>query len=186
MYHEGDPKGTSTVGLEAGLVHVAVGLARKAAGKTVFFSSHELSEVELVCDRVGIVANGRLVAEGATAELDSGEWKPNRLRIFSPENKLIAIAEAIAEHEAEKERLAEEARKNRRPAIPPPTTGDPDQDIIAQMAATPSDRTGREAIRILSSPVPKSRVLNPQWGYFISPARTAMARTFSRNGIGQL
>ncbi len=43
--------------------------ARKAAGKTVFFSSHELSEVELVCDRVGIVAGGRLVAEGATADL---------------------------------------------------------------------------------------------------------------------
>jgi tRNA pseudouridine55 synthase len=35
------------------------------------------------------------LAQGATAELDSGEWKPNRLRIFSPENKLIAIAEAI-------------------------------------------------------------------------------------------
>jgi tRNA pseudouridine55 synthase len=35
------------------------------------------------------------MSQGATAELDSGEWKPNRLRIFSPENKLIAIAEAI-------------------------------------------------------------------------------------------
>jgi len=35
------------------------------------------------------------MAQGATAELDSGEWKPNRLRIFSPENKLIAIAEPI-------------------------------------------------------------------------------------------
>lgn len=35
------------------------------------------------------------VAQGATAELDSGEWKPARLRVFSPEEKLIAIAEAI-------------------------------------------------------------------------------------------
>lgn len=43
--------------------------ARRAAGKTVFFSSHELSEVELVCDRVGILAAGRLVAEGRTDEL---------------------------------------------------------------------------------------------------------------------
>ena len=43
--------------------------ARKAAGKTVFFSSHELSEVELVCDRVGIVAGGRLIAEGRTTDL---------------------------------------------------------------------------------------------------------------------
>ncbi|MBI3987128.1 MAG: ABC transporter ATP-binding protein, partial [Lentisphaerae bacterium] len=38
-------------------------------GKTVFFSSHELSEVELVCDRIGIVGAGRLVAEGTVAEL---------------------------------------------------------------------------------------------------------------------
>ncbi len=35
------------------------------------------------------------VAQGAPAELDSGEWKPARLRVFNPEEKLIAIAEAI-------------------------------------------------------------------------------------------
>jgi tRNA pseudouridine55 synthase len=35
------------------------------------------------------------MAQGATAELDSGEWKPARLRVFSSENKLLAIAEAI-------------------------------------------------------------------------------------------
>ncbi len=43
--------------------------ALRARGKTVFFSSHELSEVERVCDRVGILAAGRLVAEGRVAEL---------------------------------------------------------------------------------------------------------------------
>ena len=41
----------------------------KARGKTIFFSSHELSEVELVCDHIGIISGGRLVAEGATQEL---------------------------------------------------------------------------------------------------------------------
>jgi ABC-2 type transport system ATP-binding protein len=35
---------------------------RKAAGRTIFFSSHVLSEVERVCDRVAIVRSGRLVA----------------------------------------------------------------------------------------------------------------------------
>ncbi|MEI8121304.1 MAG: ABC transporter ATP-binding protein [bacterium] len=42
---------------------------RKKAGKTVFFSSHELSEVELVCDRIAILAKGRLLAEGVIADL---------------------------------------------------------------------------------------------------------------------
>ena len=44
-------------------------VALRQRGKTVFFSSHELSEVERVCDRVGILAAGRLVAEGSMAEL---------------------------------------------------------------------------------------------------------------------
>ena len=34
----------------------------RAAGRTIFFSSHVLSEVERVCDRVAIIRQGRLVA----------------------------------------------------------------------------------------------------------------------------
>jgi len=41
----------------------------KKQGKTVFFSSHELSEVELVCDRVVLLSKGRLAAEGAVSDL---------------------------------------------------------------------------------------------------------------------
>jgi len=44
---------------------------RKKAGKTVFFSSHELSEVELACDRVAILSQGNLIAEGPVSELVS-------------------------------------------------------------------------------------------------------------------
>ncbi len=35
------------------------------------------------------------MAQGAPTELDSGEWKPARLRVYSAQEKLIAIAEAI-------------------------------------------------------------------------------------------
>ena len=38
-------------------------------GRTVFLSSHILSEVESVCDRVGIIREGRLVRVGGVAEL---------------------------------------------------------------------------------------------------------------------
>jgi tRNA pseudouridine55 synthase len=34
-------------------------------------------------------------AQGATSELNSGEWKPARLRVFSQQERLIAIAEAV-------------------------------------------------------------------------------------------
>ena len=42
---------------------------RQHAGRTVFFSSHVLSEVERVCDRVAIVRKGRLVALNDIGEL---------------------------------------------------------------------------------------------------------------------
>jgi ABC-2 type transport system ATP-binding protein len=41
----------------------------KAAGRTIFFSSHVLSEVERVCDRVAIIRRGRLVALQDVASL---------------------------------------------------------------------------------------------------------------------
>lgn len=44
-------------------------LGCKRQGKTVFLSSHLLSEVESVCDRVAFVVNGRLVRAGSTREL---------------------------------------------------------------------------------------------------------------------
>jgi len=41
----------------------------KRRGQAIFLSSHILSEVEALCDRVGILRGGRLVDEGTLAEL---------------------------------------------------------------------------------------------------------------------
>src|SRR5438132_7898764 len=41
----------------------------KNEGRTVFFSSHELGEVETVCDRVAILNQGKLEVEGSVSEL---------------------------------------------------------------------------------------------------------------------
>ena len=41
----------------------------KGRGQTVFLSSHILSEVEALCDRVGILREGKLVDEGTLKEL---------------------------------------------------------------------------------------------------------------------
>ncbi|MBD2317057.1 ABC transporter ATP-binding protein [Phormidium tenue] len=44
-------------------------LMLKNQGKTVFFNSHILSDVELICDRIGILNKGELVAMGTLNEL---------------------------------------------------------------------------------------------------------------------
>jgi beta-exotoxin I transport system ATP-binding protein len=43
-------------------------LDERDRGRTVFLSSHELDEVERVCDRVGIIREGRLIAVEEVAE----------------------------------------------------------------------------------------------------------------------
>ena len=53
------------------------------SGKTVFLSSHLLSEVELICDRVAVLNRGRLVRIGRTSDL------------LQPEQKLEIVARGI-------------------------------------------------------------------------------------------
>src|SRR5213080_4411963 len=59
-----------TIGLDPGQVVEIRDLVRALGGsRTVFFSSHILSEVEALCERVIVVARGRLVGEGTPREL---------------------------------------------------------------------------------------------------------------------
>ena len=44
-------------------------LALRDEGRTVLFSSHELSEVETVCDRVAMINGGRLIVSGTMEEI---------------------------------------------------------------------------------------------------------------------
>jgi ABC-2 type transport system ATP-binding protein len=44
-------------------------LGLRERGKTVFFSSHIISDVEVLCDRVGIVVKGKLLASGRIEDL---------------------------------------------------------------------------------------------------------------------
>ncbi len=48
-------------------------LELKARGKTIFLNSHLLSEVELVCNRVGILDQGKLLREGSVESLTRTE-----------------------------------------------------------------------------------------------------------------
>ncbi len=60
-----------TAGLDVIAARTIVGFIRdcRAQGKTVLFSTHVMSEVEKLCDTIGIIHNGHLMAEGSLAEL---------------------------------------------------------------------------------------------------------------------
>ena len=54
---------------------------QKKKGKTMFFSSHVLSEVDKICDRVGIIRDGRLVALEDVESLKRKRGKKIKLKI---------------------------------------------------------------------------------------------------------
>ena len=60
-----------TIGLDVMTARNIVRFVRdcRTRGKTVIYSTHVMSEVEKLCDIVGIIHHGRLVAEGSLAEL---------------------------------------------------------------------------------------------------------------------
>jgi ABC-2 type transport system ATP-binding protein len=45
----------------------------RGEGKTVFLSSHQLADVELICTRVAIIHNGKLLVTGTIRELTAGD-----------------------------------------------------------------------------------------------------------------
>jgi ABC-2 type transport system ATP-binding protein len=54
----------------------------RRAGKTIFFSTHIIPDVEVICDRIGLVNHGRMVAEGGVhALLDAGQSKTTEVLV---------------------------------------------------------------------------------------------------------
>jgi ABC-2 type transport system ATP-binding protein len=60
-----------------------------ATGTTIFLSSHQLSEVEQLCSRVGVVDRGRLVLQDDLAQLQA---PTGRVLVRSPEPGRVAAA----------------------------------------------------------------------------------------------
>ena len=73
-----------TIGLDVMTARNIVRLVRdcRARGKTVIYSTHVMSEVEKLCDMVGIIHHGRLVAEGTLAELGQRYGQQDMEEIF--------------------------------------------------------------------------------------------------------
>lgn len=70
---------------------------RDQRGVTFFLSSHLLHDVELLCDEVGIIHAGKMVAEGRLADLLSQAISGFRVVTANNEHALRALLEAMPE-----------------------------------------------------------------------------------------
>jgi ABC-2 type transport system ATP-binding protein len=85
-----------TTGLDPLVQQTVMEMVREAnrAGATVFFSSHILPEVQAVCDRVGIIREGRLVATERVEDLTHQQFKRIRFNFATQ-----PPADAFAQYE---------------------------------------------------------------------------------------
>ena len=71
-------------------------LRQRAAGRTVFFSTHILPDVEMICDRVGILVGGRLVKSGPIHELLGEELESIEITVTSVPPAVLSEVERLA------------------------------------------------------------------------------------------
>ena len=70
-------------------------LSLRDQGKTVLFSTHIISDVEMICDRVGIIARGKMLAVGRIEEM-VGRQKAESVEVvfegFVGESNAVSVA----------------------------------------------------------------------------------------------
>ena len=84
-----------TTGLDPAGMRDMRALVRRLAGEgiTVLLSSHLLTEVEELCNRVAIIRNGRILYEGSLADLLATATEQYRLRAVEPERaRLVCLS----------------------------------------------------------------------------------------------
>ncbi|WP_420630619.1 ABC transporter ATP-binding protein [Candidatus Leptofilum sp.] len=62
-------------------------------GITIFLSSHLLHEVEQVCDRIAVIRQGEIVAQGAVEELLNQSEQSVRLKVKNPDQAAELLAQ---------------------------------------------------------------------------------------------
>jgi ABC-2 type transport system ATP-binding protein len=72
-------------------------------GRTVFISSHLLDEVEKICDHAAIVDRGKIITQGAIAELAEGSTQHELIvGVDDPERALVVLEECESARQAQR------------------------------------------------------------------------------------
>ena len=113
-------------------------LALRDSGCTVLFSSHILSDAEVLCSRVGILSKGRLVASGTLSDLTAGQHGGHEIVMsgVAPDVLERAGASAIRVTRIDDGRYAFELRPDARP-----------EPFIAELAAAGATLVSSSPIR---------------------------------------
>ncbi len=70
----------------------------KKKGKTILLSSHVLSEVQQICDRVGVISNGRMIAENSVKNLSNElELEPKMILSVKQIDRALSMAESMGQ-----------------------------------------------------------------------------------------
>ena len=138
-------------------------LELKSRGKTVFFSSHILSDVEALCDRAAILHDGRMVSCGRLADMLSG-------KVLDVEMVLAGVA---PEFEKELVRLAVRSRRQ-------------GAELFLTMADEPAaDEVVRRAVAARASVRSLVRTRESLEDYFLRVRREAGAVGADGTGRGE-
>ncbi len=68
-----------------------------AAGKTVLLTTHYMFEADALCDRIAVIAKGRIVGEGTPTELKAGvtEGQVMEIEVFGVDESLLGKLRAV-------------------------------------------------------------------------------------------
>ena len=119
----------------------------KARGQTILLSSHILSEVEALCDRVGILRHGRLVDEGTLAQLRHLRGQTVEVTFNGPAPTMPALPG-----------VSDPARRRQRAAVPDHRGSRPGDRRPCRASSRDAHQPGTVAGRDLLAPLRRARV----------------------------